>query len=283
MGPDIEGNVMLALGLTLFAGLATGLGSLVVFLARKPHMSLLCFGLGLSSGMMVYVSLAEFLPLASDIIGESLGEKSGAWLAVGCFFGGMLVAAVIDKLVPEPENPHEAISLEAMRLARESEGVTDPGRGADVKAASLARLGPLTALVIGLHNLPEGMATFASALADASLGLSIAVAVAIHNIPEGMAIAIPTFFATRSRRKAIFHSFASGLAEPLGALLAYLVLMSFLNDMVVAGMLAAVGGIMVFISLDELLPTAREYGKGHTVIGGVVLGMAVMAVSLLLF
>jgi ZIP family zinc transporter len=283
MSPDIEGNVMLALGLTLFAGLATGLGSLVVFLARRPHMSLLCFGLGLSSGMMVYVSLVEFLPLASDIMGESLGEKSGAWLAVGCFFGGMLVSAVIDKLVPEPENPHEAVSLEAIQLARESEGATDPGHRADAKAASLARLGPLTALVIGLHNLPEGMATFASALADASLGLSIAVAVAIHNIPEGMAIAIPTFFATRSRKKAVFHSFASGLAEPLGAFLAYLVLMSFLNDAVVAGMLAAVGGIMVFISLDELLPTAREYGKGHTVIGGVALGMAVMAVSLLLF
>jgi len=283
MSPDIHGNVALALGLTLFAGLATGLGSLVVFLARKPHMSLLCFGLGLSSGMMVYVSLAEFLPIASDILAKSLGEKPGGWLAAGCFFGGMLVSAVIDKLVPEPENPHEAVSLEAMQLVRESGAAPDSGHGPDVKAASLARLGPLTALVIGLHNLPEGMATFASSLADASLGLSIAVAVAIHNIPEGMAVAIPTFVATRSRRKAVFHSFASGLAEPIGALLAYLVLFSFLNDAVVAAMLAAVGGIMVFISLDELLPTAREYGKGHTVIGGVVLGMAVMAVSLLLF
>jgi ZIP family zinc transporter len=283
VSPDIEGNVMLALGLTLFAGLATGLGSLVVFLARKPNMSLLCFGLGLSSGMMVYVSLAEFLPIASDMIGESLGEKPGTLLATGCFFAGMLVSAVIDKLVPEPENPHEAVSLEAIQRVRESEGATGSSHAGDIKAGSLARLGPLTALVIGLHNLPEGMATFASALADVSLGLTIALAVAIHNIPEGMAIAVPTFFATRSRKKAVFYSFASGLAEPIGALLAYLVLMSFLNDVVVAGMLATVGGIMVFISLDELLPTAREYGKGHTVIGGVVSGMAVMAGSLLLF
>jgi ZIP family zinc transporter len=194
----------------------------------------------------------------------------------------MLVSAVIDKLVPEPENPHEAVSLEAIRSARQTVDVADSGHAAEVRAASLARLGPLTALVIGLHNFPEGIATFASSLANASLGLSIAVAVALHNIPEGLAVALPTFFATGSRRKAILHSFASGLAEPLGALLAYLVLMSFLNDAVVAAMLAAVGGIMVFISFDELLPAARAYGEGHTAIAGVALGMAVMAVSLLL-
>jgi len=152
---------------------------------------------------------------------------------------------------------------------------------AERREFSLARLGPLTAVVIGLHNFPEGIATFASALADASLGLSVAVAVAIHNIPEGVSVAVPTYFATGSRNKAFLYSFSSGLAEPLGALLAYVALVSFLNDVVVGAMLAAVAGIMVFISFDELLPTAREYGKGHTAITGVVLGMAVMAVSLL--
>jgi len=283
MGPQIEGDVILALGLTLFAGLATGVGSLVVFLSRRPHMALLSFGLGLSSGVMVYVSLVELLPVASELLGESLGETAGGWLAIGCFFGGMLVSALIDKLVPEPENPHEAISLEAMRSARQNAGAIGSRRATGEKAASLARLGPLTALVIGLHNFPEGMATFASSLADPSLGLSIALAVAIHNVPEGVAVAVPTFFATRSRKKAVFYAFASGLAEPIGALFAYLVLMSFLNDAVVAAMLAAVGGIMVFISFDELVPTAREYGKGHTAIAGVMLGMALMAVSLLLF
>jgi ZIP family zinc transporter len=273
---------MFALGLTLFAGLSTGLGSLVLFFARKPSVSLLSFGLGLSGGVMIYVSLVELLPVASDLMEQSLGRNTGGWVATGCFFGGMLVSAVIDKLVPEPENPHEVVSLEAIRSARQTGEVTDSGHAADARAASLARLGPLTALVIGLHNFPEGIATFASALADTSLGLSIAVAVALHNIPEGVAVALPTFFATGSRRKAVFHSFASGLAEPVGALLAYLVLMSFLNDAVVAAMLAAVGGIMVFISFDELLPAARAYGEGHTAIAGVALGMAVMAVSLLL-
>jgi ZIP family zinc transporter len=283
MGPEIEGSVTLALGLTLFAGLATGVGSLVVFFSRRPHMALLSFGLGLSSGVMVYVSLVELLPVASDLFGASLGERAGGWLAIGCFFGGMLVSALIDRLVPEPENPHEAIPLEAMQLVRQDAGMSRSSQEADARAASLARLGPLTALVIGLHNFPEGMATFASALADPSLGLSIALAVAIHNVPEGIAVAVPTFFATRSRRKAVFYSFASGLAEPIGALFAYLVLMSFLDEAVIAAMLAAVGGIMVFISFDELVPTAREYGKGHTAIAGVMLGMALMAVSLLLF
>ena len=283
MGQEIEGNVTLALGLTLFAGLATGVGSLVVFFSRRPNMALLSFGLGLSSGVMVYVSLVELLPAASDLLGESLGETTGGWLATGCFFGGMLICALIDKLVPEPENPHEAISLEAMQSVREKASMVDSIPAAADRSASLARLGPLTALIIGLHNFPEGMATFASSLADPSLGLSIALAVAMHNVPEGVSVAVPIFFATRSRKKAVFHSFASGLAEPAGALFAYLVLMSCLNDAVVAAMLAAVGGIMVFISFDELVPTAREYGKGHTAIAGVMLGMALMAVSLLLF
>jgi ZIP family zinc transporter len=152
------------------------------------------------------------------------------------------------------------------------------------KQKSLMRLGLLSALAIGIHNFPEGMATFAASLSDASLGASIAVAVAIHNIPEGIAVAVPIYFATRSRGKAFFHSFLSGLAEPIGALLVYVALLPVIEEhpVIVECLLAGVGGVMVFISFDELLPTAREYGKGHTAIIGVVLGMAVMAISLLL-
>jgi len=278
----MQGDVFVAFGLTLFAGLATGLGSLVVFFTRRPSMSLLSFGLGFASGVMVYVSFVELLPRASDLIRESLGERPGGWLATLCFFGGILISAIIDKLVPEPENPHEAVPLEDIKRAKlYQQAATGQIPIADGKETSLARLGPLTALIIGLHNFPEGIATFASSLADSSLGFSVAIAVAIHNIPEGVSVAVPVFFATRSRNKAFVYSFASGLAEPLGALLAYLLFVSFLNDAVVGAMLAAVAGIMVFISFDELLPTAREYGKGHTAITGVILGMAVMAVSLL--
>ena len=280
----MQGSVTIALGLTLMAGLATGLGSLVVYLTRRPNTSLLSFGLGFSGGIMVYISLVELLPEASRLIGESMGEEAGGWLATGCFFAGMLVSALIDALVPEPDNPHETVSLadiERARLDYES-GRGKPLPNTPDKAASLSRIGLLTALAIGLHNFPEGIATFASALSDSALGLSIAFAVAIHNVPEGISVAVPVYFSTQSRGRAFVYSFASGLAEPVGALLAYLFLMSFLNDTVVAAILAAVAGIMVFISFDELIPTAREYGKGHTAISGVVLGMAVMAVSLLL-
>ena len=278
----MEENALIALGMTLFAGLATGIGSLVVFFTKKPSMVLLSFGLGFSSGVMVYVSLVELLPSGVDLMGRAMGGKPGAWVATGCFFAGILVSAIIDKLVPEPENPHEAVSLDDMQRARHGESTPAPPPKGEQAKPSLARVGLLTALVIGLHNFPEGMATFASTLADVSLGASIAIAVAIHNIPEGIAVAVPVFFATHSRKKAFVQSFASGLAEPVGALLVYLIFMPFINDTIVGGMLAGVGGVMVFISFDELLPTAREYGKGHTAIVGVVLGMAVMAVSLLM-
>lgn len=276
----MDGNALIAFGLTLFAGLATGLGSLVVFIARKPNLKLLSVGLGFSGGVMIYVSFLELLPAGSHLIAATLGQRPGGWIGTACFFAGMGLSALIDKLVPEPENPHELISLEDILRAREGEG-PDPA-ASQVHEKSLARVGALTALVIGLHNFPEGMATFASGLADTSLGVSIAIAVAIHNIPEGIAVAVPIFFATGSRRKAFLNSFGSGLAEPIGALAVYLVLMPFISDLLVGCLLSTVSGIMVFISFDELLPTAREYATGHTVIGGIVMGMAVMAVSLLL-
>jgi ZIP family zinc transporter len=278
----MDQNVFIAFGLTAFAGLATGLGALVVFFTRRPKLTLLSFGLGFSSGVMVYISLVELLPMATENIADDLGEGY-AWVAVACFFGGILLSALIDKLVPEPANPHAAVPLADVQRASAGEGPAEPALD-EKRQRSLMRLGLLSALAIGVHNFPEGMATFASTLSDPSLGMSIAVAVAIHNIPEGIAVAVPIYFATRSRGKAFFHSFLSGLAEPIGALAVYLVLLPVIADhpVIVECMLAAVSGIMVFISFDELLPTAREYGKGHTAIVGVVLGMAVMAASLLL-
>ncbi len=271
----MEGNVLVAFGLTLFAGLSTGLGALVVFFQKKPSLKLLSVGLGFSSGVMVFISLAELLPDAEEQISGVLGEHLGGWIATGCFFGGILISAIIDKFVPEVENPHEAVALKDIQAAAAS--VTGKTR-----EKSLARVGLLSALAIAIHNFPEGMATFVAAMADLSLGISIAVAVAIHNIPEGIAVAVPVYFASGSRKKALICAFASGLAEPIGALLVFLILRPFIDDVMVGALLASVGGIMVFISFDELLPTAREYSKGHEVIIGIVAGMAVMAVSLLL-
>ncbi len=154
---------------------------------------------------------------------------------------------------------------------------------ADRNQKKLMRMGLLSALAIGIHNFPEGIATFAAALQDPTLGLTIAVAIAIHNIPEGIAVAVPVFYATGSRKKAFAYSFLSGVAEPIGAVLGYLVLIRFFGDVLFGVLFAAVAGIMVFISLDELLPSAQEYGEHHLSIYGLIAGMVLMAVSLLLF
>jgi ZIP family zinc transporter len=192
-------------------------------------------------------------------------------LTVVSFFAGIAVIALIDKLIPVYENPHE------MNVEQKIKDSTDEQK------SKLMRMGMFSALAIGIHNFPEGLATFMSGLTNPTLGVSIAVAIAIHNIPEGLAVSAPIFYATRSRKKAFVYSFLSGLAEPLGALIGYFVLRSIFNEATFGVIFASVAGIMVYISIDELLPTAEEYGEHHLAIGGLIVGMFIMAVSLLLF
>jgi len=257
---DAPGNVGIALGLTLLAGLSTGIGSTIAYFIRRPKVVYLSFSLGLSAGVMVYVSFMELLPSASRRVGEPL--------SVLFFFIGIAFIGIVDLLVPEVENPHNFEGLEAPK---------DPDQ-----THALMRTSVMTALAIGIHNFPEGLATFASALNDVRLGLFIAIALAIHNIPEGIAVSMPILYATGNRNKAFVYSFLSGISEPVGALIGFLLLMPFLTPTLLAGILAFVAGIMIYVSLDELLPMAHSYGHGHLVISGVVLGMLVMAISLLM-
>lgn len=264
-------NILFAFVLTLFAGLSTGIGSVLSLLTSKTNTKFLSVALGFSAGVMIYVSFAEILVKANDALISALGEKMGAWAAVGGFFFGIALIALIDKLIPSTENPHAVHTVEEM-----------DGQSEDHKS-KLMRMGLFTALAIAIHNFPEGLATFTAALSDPKLGIPIAAAIAIHNIPEGIAVAVPIFYATGSRKKAFKLSFLSGLSEPVGALIGYLLLFRFFNDAMFGFIFATVAGIMVYISLDELLPSAREYGEDHLAIYGLVAGMAVMAVSLLLF
>ncbi|MFF2483089.1 zinc transporter ZupT [Paenibacillus sp. NPDC058071] len=267
----MDQQIWLAFGLTLLAGLATGIGSLIAFFTTTTNTRFLSWSLGFSAGVMIYVSLIEIFVKAKDALTAAKGEQLGSWLTVAGFFGGILLIALIDKFVPERNNPHEVKKVEEMN-----------GKSA-APDSSLLKMGTFTALAIAIHNFPEGIATFISALEDPALGIAIAIAVAIHNIPEGIAVAVPIYFATGSKKKAFKLSFLSGLAEPVGAIIAFLVLMPFLNDLMFGLIFAGVAGIMVFISLDELLPSAKKYDEGHYSIYGLVGGMAVMAVSLLLF
>jgi zinc transporter, ZIP family len=265
-------NLLLAFGLTLFAGLATGIGSVLAFFTSRTNTKFLSISLGFSAGVMIYVSMIEIFFKAKVALVDALGNVTGNWLTVGGFFGGMLLIAMIDKFIPKQGNPHELKKVEDMNST-----------GLGTKQPDLLKMGMFTALAIGIHNFPEGIATFTAALQDPALGIAIAVAIAIHNIPEGIAVSVPVYFATGDKKKAFKLSFLSGLSEPIGALVAWLFLMPYLNDVMFGIIFAAVAGIMVFISLDELLPAAKRYDETHLSIYGLIAGMAVMAVSLLLF
>ncbi|MFB4158463.1 zinc transporter ZupT [Geomicrobium sp. JSM 1781026] len=267
-------DVWLAFLLTLFAGLSTGIGSFIAFFTSTTNTKFLSWALGFSAGVMIYVSFMEIIPKAHEALTASTTGETGSWLTAGGFFAGILMIAIIDRCVPDEKNPHEVKKVEEMRAPRARVLRDNP---------ELLKMGTLTALAIAIHNFPEGIATFASAVHDPSLGVAIAIAVAIHNIPEGIAVSVPVYYATGSRWQAFKLSFMSGLAEPLGAVVAFLFLMPYLNEMSFGFVFASVAGIMVFISLDELLPAARKYDDGHMTIYGVVLGMAVMATSLILF
>lgn len=263
-------NILFALGLTLFAGLSTGIGSTMALLSKKFNPKVLCLSLGFSAGVMIYVSFVEIFAKAKDSLSIAHGDHMGHVYTVLAFFGGIALIAFIDYMIPSYENPHEIKNMDKQSLSA-------------ANAMKLKRMGLFSALAIGIHNFPEGMATFMAALHDPTLGVSIAVAIAIHNIPEGIAVSVPIYYATRSRKKAFYLSFLSGLAEPVGALVGFFLLKSFFNDSMFGLIFASVAGIMVYISLDELLPTAEEYGEHHIVIGGMIAGMAVMALSLILF
>lgn len=265
-------NILFAFGLTLFAGISTGIGSALAFFTKKTNTKFLSVALGFSAGVMIYVSFVEIFVKARDALSVPMGPTKGYLVTTLSFFGGLFLIALIDKLVPSFENPHEIRDVEEMK--NDKEGGHDH---------ALLRMGFFSALAIAIHNFPEGLATFTAALTDPSLGISVAVAIAIHNIPEGIAVSIPIFYATGDRKKAFKWSFLSGLAEPVGALVGFGLLSIFFNDIVFGILFASVAGIMVFISLDELLPTAQKYGEHHLSIYGLVSGMIVMAFSLLLF
>ncbi len=257
-------DVLLAFGLTMIAGLSTGIGSLIAFFAKRTNTRFLSASMGLSAGVMIYVSFMELMPESVRELSEVHPEKTAEFYMLLAFFSGIALIALIDHLVPQDENPHE-IHTE-----------NDPSYNSRLK-----RTGMMMALAIGIHNFPEGLATFTTALTDLDIAIPIVFAISIHNIPEGIAVSVPLYHATGSRKKAFWYSFLSGMAEPVGALVGYLFLRPFWTPEFNALLLAFVSGIMIYISFDELLPGTEKYGHHHYGIAGVIVGMAIMAMSLL--
>lgn len=263
-------NWTIALILSLGAGLSTGVGGLLVLLFKTTNKKFLSVALGFSAGIMIYISFMEILPEARIQL-NTMGEETGGWLTLTAFFLGILLIAAIDKLIPSYENPHEMHTVEE---ADQYSVSTD--------THILVKTGVMTALAITVHNFPEGLATFVASMKEPQIGIAVAIAVAIHNIPEGIAVALPVYCATGSRKKAFYYSVLSGAAEPLGAIFAFLFLGPFLTEIVLGIVFAGIAGIMIYISFDELLPTARLYGEHHLAIYGLLSGMFVMGAGLLI-
>lgn len=266
----MDGNVLIAFCMTLVAGLSTGIGSIIGLTAKKDNTKFLAISLGFSAGVMVYVSFIEIMPSSFSTLIELYGDRLGTLITVVGFFGGMLLIGIIDGLIPSGANPHEYPSVEQIKAPKSDK-------------SKLYKTGLYTAIALAIHNFPEGLATFVSALQDPALAIPIVVAIAIHNIPEGLAVSIPIYHSTGDKKKAFIYSFVSGLAEPFGALVGYVFLLQFMTDTTYGILFAIVGGIMVYISFDELLPAAEEYGEHHLVLYGLIGGMVVMAISLIMF
>ena len=273
----MDSALILAFAVTLGAGLATGIGSTIAFFAKTTNKGFFATSMGFSAGVMIYLSFVEIMPKSTGYLSEYMPEVEAAAVAAGALVAGLFLMAVIDALVPSGANPHENTQVE---LLGESQAPLPELQ--DAKDKALLRMGVFVALAIAIHNFPEGLATFLLVLDDPEIGIALAIAVAMHNIPEGIAVSVPVYYATKSRLKAFRLSFLSGLAEPAGAVIGYLILAQFLNHFVLGVIFAMVAGVMVFLAIDTLLPTARNSARGHLTVYGVIAGMAVMAASLVL-
>lgn len=259
-------NVLIALSITLLAGLATVFGSVLVFFEKTPSPRMLAFGLAFAGGAMVFVSLTEIFGKSAESF-EQIFVGQGFDYATFAFLAGLVLVMMIDRLIP---NPHESLDANDPKFAQKND-------------AYIKRIGLMAACAITAHNFPEGLATFFATLESPSLGMPLAIAIAIHNIPEGISIAAPIYYATKDRGLTIFACLLSGLAEPLGAVIGYLLLKPFLSPVVFGAVFGLIAGVMVFLALDELLPAAKRYARGHETVYGLVAGMSALAISLVLF
>ena len=218
-----------ALGRTLFAGLATGLGGLLA-LGPKPTPRAMAAAMGFAAGVMTAVSLTDLLPTALGWYRRAFSPEGAALALVSLLCMGMALAALLERCLPE-----------------------QTGRGLDERRAGALR----SALITG-------------------------AALVLHNLPEGLAVALPLYYATGSRRRAVGAAFASGLAEPAGAVLAYALVGGRLRPGFLNGLLVLVAGVMVWVSLAQLVPTALTFGGRRASAAGFGAGVAVMAIGIAL-
>lgn len=262
---NLPQNFGIAMLMTLFAGLTTAIGGAIAFMVKKDNLKVLSVGLGFSAGVMIFLSFTDILPEADKMLAINYPNKH-EWMVYAGFIAGIIVAILIDFFLPDHIDPDELADPDA------------PCRH-DHK---IKRAGLMTAIAICVHNFPEGMATFLTTTQNVTLGVSVGLAIAIHNIPEGIAVALPIYHVTGKKRYAMLYAALSGISEPIGALIGVFLLGLFLPQVLVGIMMAAVAGIMIYLSFDTLLPLAREYGSWHLSMIGIVTGMLFIWLSLIL-
>jgi len=268
-----------ALILSSIAGLSTVIGGFVTFFIKHNSLKLLSFGLGLSAGVMLFISLVDLYPEACEIITQQMGKKF-LWLSILSFAIGIFIAAIMDYFVPD----HIQGQMFTKQMGANEQHVdsTDckENCNAIISIGKIKKAGFLIALIVALHNLPEGLATFILSTQNIMLGIGIVFAIAIHNIPEGMAISIPVYQATHSKRKAFLYAFLSGMAEPVGGVIGFTLIKLFFPNICIGTLFAFVAGIMTYISIDTLLPLAKDYDTGHYSISGAIVGILMVGCAL---
>ena len=276
----MEKSFLIALIFSTLAGLSTVLGGLVTFFIKKNSLKFLSFGLGLSAGVMIFISLVDLYPEAKEQIVAQMGNNF-AWLTVLFFALGMLVAILIDYFVPD----HIQENMFNKQIGANEQNIDstncEENENAVISIGKIKKAGIITTVIVAVHNFPEGLATFFTTTQNTTLGLGIVIAIAIHNIPEGMAISIPVYQATHSKRKAFWYSFLSGMAEPVGGVIGFFLVKAFFPDICLGVLFSFVAGIMTYISIDTLLPLSKDYDTGHYSISGVSLGLILMGITLI--
>lgn len=281
----MDGNVFISFLLTLFVGLTMGFGSLFSFLIKEGNKKFLSLALSFSAGIMIYLSFMEILPEGMHLLEENIPGTSGKIVVLVSFFGGMIFIAFLEKIVHSMGGHHHPhIEGDHQHSHSHSHGeVADHRKEDHLNKKHLEKLAIMTAISIGIHNLPEGLAIFTAGLKDITIAIPLGVAVILHNIPLSIAISVPIYYSTKSKKKTFIYSTLVGLCQPLGAVIGYALFSSFFSDMLFGVLFSIIAGIMVFISLDELLPASQQYEDHHFSVYGTILGMMVMAVSLMLF
>ena len=268
-----EGNIIMnlpqnfvpAMLMTLVAGLTTAVGGAIAFMVKKDNLKVLSVGLGFSAGVMIFLSLTDIIPEASELLAVNFPNVH-EWMVFAGFILGIIVAILIDYFLPDHVDPDELANPDAPCNHHHK----------------IKRAGLLTAIAICVHNFPEGMATFLTTTQNLTLGISVGLAIAIHNIPEGFAIALPIYHVTGKKRYAMLYASLSGISEPIGALIGMLLFTLFLPQVLVGILLAAVAGIMIYLSFDTLLPLSREYGNWHLSMIGIMTGILFIWAGLIL-